>query len=64
MKSRESEMKILRSIYIDIEQLEKLDSLSAQTRVPKATYIREALELVLEKYERQMKYTQKRKTAE
>ena len=48
-------MKILRSIYIDIEQLEKLDSLSTQTRVPKATYIREALELVLEKYERKMK---------
>jgi predicted DNA-binding protein len=54
-------MKILRSIYIDIEQLEKLDSLSKQTRVPKATYIREALELVLEKYERQIKFTQKRK---
>jgi predicted DNA-binding protein len=54
-------MKILRSIYIDIEQLEKLDILSAKTRVPKATYIREALELVLEKYERQMKATQKRK---
>ena len=48
-------MKILRSIYIEIEQLEKLDSLSTQTKVPKATYIREALELVLEKYERQMK---------
>ena len=61
MGSRRSGMKILRSIYIDIEQLEKLDSLSAQTRVPKATYIREALELVLEKYERQMKSTQKTK---
>ena len=54
-------MKILRSIYIDIEQLEKLDILSAKTRVPKATYIREALELVLEKYERQMKSTQETK---
>jgi len=48
-------MKILRSIYIDSEQLEKLDSLSTQTKVPKATYIREALELVLKKYARQMK---------
>ena len=52
-------MKILRSIYIDIEQLEKLDSLSAQTKVPKATYIREALELVLEKYERKVKNSKK-----
>jgi len=48
-------MKILRSIHIDIEQLEKLDNLSTQTKVPKATYIRVALELVLEKYEQQMK---------
>ena len=53
-------MKILRSIYIDIEQLERLDSLSAETRVPKATYIREALDLVLKKYERQMKGSQKK----
>ena len=52
-------MKILRSIYIDIEQLEKLDSLSTQTKVPKATYIREALELVLEKYERKVKNSKK-----
>jgi predicted DNA-binding protein len=54
-------MKVLKSIYIEIQQLEKLDSLSAKTKVPKATYIREALELVLEKYERQMKSTQKTK---
>ncbi len=47
-------MKILRSIYIDIEQLERLDRLSAKTRVPKAAYIREALELVLKKYEKQL----------
>ena len=53
-------MKILRSIYIDIEQLERLDSLSTKTRVPKATYIREALDLVLKKYERQMKGSQKK----
>ena len=53
-------MKILRSIYIDIEQLERLDRLSAKTRIPKATYIREALDLVLKKYERQVKSTQKK----
>jgi len=61
MRSRKTGMKILRPIYIDIEQLERIDSLSSKTRVPKATYIREALELVLEKYERQMKYTHKTK---
>jgi predicted DNA-binding protein len=47
-------MKILRSIYIDIEQLERLEKLSSKTRVPKAAYIREALGLVLDRYEKQL----------
>lgn len=47
-------MKILRSIYIEIEQLERLEKLAVKTRVPKATYIREALGLVLDKYEKQI----------
>ena len=54
-------MKILRSTYIDIEQLERLEKLSTRTRVPKAAYIREALGLVLDKYEKQLPKTRSRK---
>lgn len=50
-------MKILRSIYIDIEQLERLDRLAAKNSVPKSTYIREALDLVLSKYEHYLNST-------
>ena len=35
--------KALRSIYLDVEQIERLKKLSAQTRVPQAVYIREGL---------------------
>ena len=48
-------MKVLRTIYIDTEQLERLDRLSAKTRVPKAVLIREGLDLVLHKYEDELK---------
>jgi predicted DNA-binding protein len=53
-------MKILRSIYIDIEQLERLDRLAVKNRVPKSTYIREALDLVLKKHEKQLNSTSKK----
>ena len=43
--------KILRTFYFDKGQLERFDMLSAKTSVPKTVYIREALELVLDKYE-------------
>ena len=42
--------KILRSIYLDIEQVERLKKLSAQTRVPQAVYVREGLDFVLNRY--------------
>jgi len=54
-------MKILRSIYIDIEQLERLERLSTKTRGPKAAYSREALGLVLDKYEKQLPKGRSRK---
>jgi hypothetical protein len=43
--------KILVSIYPEKKQLKRLDKLSAVTRVPKAEYIREGLDLLLKKYE-------------
>ena len=42
--------KTLRSIYFDIEQLERLKKLSAKTRVPQAVYIREAIDLALNRH--------------
>jgi predicted DNA-binding protein len=46
--------KVLRSIYIEVEQLDKLKKLSQRTKVPQAVYIREALDLVLKKYAQQL----------
>lgn len=43
--------KILVSIYPEKKQLKRLDRLSAATRVPKAEYIREGIDLLLNKYE-------------
>jgi len=42
--------KVLRSIYLDIEQVERLKKLSAQTKVPQAVYVREGMDLVLNRY--------------
>jgi len=42
--------KVLRSIYLDIEQIERLKKLSAKTRVPQAAYIREGIDFVLNKH--------------
>ncbi len=50
--------KVLRSIYLDIEQVERIKELSAQTRVPQAVYIREGIDLVLNRY---LKKTRKKK---
>jgi len=47
--------KVLTSIHIYEEQLEKLKRLSAKTKIPRAVYIREGIDLVLNKYERRLK---------
>lgn len=47
--------KALRSVYLDSEQVERLKNLSATTRVPQAVYIREGLDLVMDKYEKKIK---------
>jgi len=43
--------KVLRSIYLDIVQVEKIKRLSERTKVPQAVYVREGLDLLLRKYE-------------
>jgi len=45
--------KVLRSIYLDIAQVEKIKKLSERTKVPQAVYVREGLDLLLRKYEGQ-----------
>ena len=42
--------KLMRTIYLDVEQIERLRKLSVRTRVPQAVYIREGIDLVLSKH--------------
>ena len=47
--------KVLRTIYVDLDQIKKLKKLSEKTKVPQAEYIREGLDLVLRKYQQKLK---------
>ena len=47
--------KVLRTIYVDLDQIKKLKKLSEKTKVPQAEYIREGLDLVLRKYQKKLK---------
>jgi predicted DNA-binding protein len=53
--------KKLRTLYIDVELIERLNKLSAMTRVPKSVYTREAVDLALDKHEKQIKMQQQEK---
>lgn len=46
--------KVLRSIYLDITQIEKIKKLSERTKVPQSVYVREGLDFILRKYEEQI----------
>jgi predicted DNA-binding protein len=46
--------KISTTIYITPEQNEQLKALNAKTKVPVAEYIRQGIDLVLEKYKTQL----------
>ncbi len=54
-KNDKSDKKIMRSFFLDKKQLERLNRLSATTRVPMAVYIRDGLELVLNKHEKKLR---------
>lgn len=43
--------KVLTSIYLTSEQIERLRLLSVRTRVPVSSYIREGIDLVLARYD-------------
>ena len=46
--------KVLRSIYLELDQLEKIKKLSEITKIPQAVYMREGLDLLLCKYQEQV----------
>lgn len=48
------------TFFIDEEMLEKLKALSGITRVKQADYIREGIEMVLEKYKAELKKAKKK----
>ena len=50
--------KKLTTLYLEVKQEERLKKLSAMTRVPRAVYTREAVDLVLKKHEKEMKERQ------
>ena len=47
--------KLMLTSYLYEEQIKKLKKLSAKTGVPKAIYIREAIDLLLDKYRKELK---------
>ncbi len=51
-----SQTKIARTIYINSDQVEALKRLSERTKVPQAVYVREALDMLLDKYSEQLKF--------
>lgn len=59
LKQRRSylgQTKVARTIYIKGEQLEALKRLSEKTKVPQSVYVREALDMLLEKYSDQLQF--------
>ena len=52
--------KILRSLYIEKEQVESLIKLSKRTRVPQAVLVREGVDLMLKKREKQLQRKKKK----
>ena len=51
--------KVLRSIYLDLDQIEKVKKLSEKTKVPQSVYIREGLDLLLQKYGKELRKSSK-----
>ena len=51
-----AQKKVARTIYLKDEQLEALKRLSEKTKVPQSVYVREALDMLLEKYSEKLKF--------
>jgi len=53
-------MTILRTVYLDKKIVAKLVRLSTKTRIPQAVLVREGVDLVLKKHEKQLSGRKKR----
>ena len=53
--------KVLNTVYLEEEQVERLMRLSKMTRVPQAVYIREAIDIALAKHEKRLKGKRKKR---
>lgn len=53
-------MKLLRTVFVDEITLARLDRLSTTTRIPKASLIREGIDLVLDKHEKTLRKKRKK----
>ena len=53
-------VKILRSVFFDGKKVERLNRLSAITRIPKAALLREGIDVMLDKHEKQLKRKHKK----
>ena len=47
--------RVLRTVFFDEKQIERLNRLSTITRVPQAVYMREAIDIALTKHEKRLK---------
>jgi len=54
-------VKKLTTIYLDEEHIARLNKLSESTRVPKQVYIREAIDIALDKHEKRLKRKRKKR---
>ena len=53
--------KILRSLYLEKEQVESIIKLSKRTRVPQAALVREGVDLMLKKREKELERKKQKK---
>jgi len=53
--------KVLRTVFIDEITVARLNKLSAITRIPKAVFIREGIDLTLDKHEKELKRKRKKR---
>jgi hypothetical protein len=53
--------KLLRSVYLDEEQVKSLMTLSKKTRVPQAVLVREGVDLMLKKREKELQRKKKKR---
>jgi hypothetical protein len=54
-------VKILRSVFFDEKKADRLNQLSAKTRIPKVALLREGIDLMLDKHEKKIERKRKKR---